>query len=228
MSTTKIDLEEKQPEPDFTLSEEIYHTFTHAIGGYLGVAAIVLMLVFGAQSQTQVAWKIVAASIYGSTIILMYTVSSAYHAITHTKAKYILNICDHAAIYFLIAGSYTPFCLVALRPNYPGLAWTVFGLIWAIGITGVVLKVFLTGKFVFLSTVAYIAMGWISIFMIRPLYEVLSFGGIVWLVLGGVLYTVGTIFFLWKIMPFHHVVWHLFVLAGTTCHFFCVLFYVMM
>ena len=212
----------------FTVAEEISHSFTHAIGGYLGAAAIGLMIVYAVQSHMEVAWKVVSASIYGATIVLLYTISSVYHAVTHPKAKRILNVCDHMAIYFLIAGSYTPFCLVTLRPDYPGVAWTVFGIVWGLAIIGVVFKIFATGKFQFFSTLAYIGMGWIAIFLIKPLYATLSFTGIVWLVLGGVLYTMGTIFYLWKIVPFNHTIWHLFVLAGTICQFFCVLFYVMM
>lgn len=212
----------------FSIAEEISNTFTHAIGGYLGAAATVLMIMFAVQSGSQVAWKVVSASIFGASIIILYTVSSVYHAITHPTAKRILNICDHMAIYILIAGSYTPFCLVLLRPNYPGIAWGVFGLVWGLTILGIVFKIFATFKFQYLSTAMYVGMGWIAIFIIKPICMSLPLAGIVWLVLGGGLYTLGTIFYLWKIMPFHHTVWHVFVLAGTICHFFAALFYVMM
>ncbi len=212
----------------FTIAEEISHTATHAIGGYFGAAAIVLMVMFAVQSGTQVAWKTVSASVYGSSIILLYTVSSVYHAITHPRAKRILNVCDHIAIYFLIAGSYTPFCLVTLRPQYPGIAWTVFGIVWGLTIFGMIFKIHATGKFPFLSTAIYIGMGWIAVFVIQPLIATIPVPGLVLLVAGGVLYTLGTIFYQWKFVPFNHTVWHLFVLAGTICQFFCILFYVMM
>lgn len=212
----------------FTIAEEISNACTHAVGAYLGAAAIALLVVFGVQSGTQVPWKVVSASIYGATIIMLYTISSVYHAVTHPQAKKVLNICDHIAIYFLIAGSYTPFCLVSLRPNYPILAWTIFGIVWGLTALGIVVKIYATGKLNYISTIAYIGMGWIAIFIIGPLRETVAFNGLVLLVVGGVLYTLGTVFYLWKIIPFNHVVWHLFVLAGTVVQFFCVLFYVMM
>lgn len=212
----------------FTLAEEISNACTHAIGGYLGAAAIALLVVFGVQSGTQIPWKVVSASVYGATIIMLYTISSVYHAVTHPQAKKVLNICDHIAIYFLIAGSYTPFCLVSLRPEYPVLAWTIFGIVWGLTALGIVFKLYATGKFQYVSTLAYIGMGWIAIFLIGPLYKTVAFNGLVLLVVGGALYTLGTVFYLWKIVPFNHVVWHLFVLAGTIVQFFCVLFYVMM
>ena len=220
--------EKLKPLHGFTIAEEISHTATHAVGGYFGAAAIALMIMFAVQSNTQIAWKAVSASIYGASIILLYTVSSVYHAITHVKVKQILNICDHIAIYFLIAGSYTPFCLVTLRPDYPGIAWTVFGIVWGLTLLGTVFKVYATGKFPILSTGIYIGMGWIAIFILGPLVKTIPVTGLVFLVVGGVLYTLGTIFYQWKFIPFNHTIWHLFVLAGTICQFFCVLFYVMM
>ncbi len=213
---------------DYTITEEISHSAIHAIGSHLGAAMLALMVVFGAQSGTQVPWKVVSGAIFGATIILLYTVSSVYHAVINPRAKHILEVCDHMAIYFLIAGSYTPFALVTLRPQHPGVAWTIFGIVWGLTLAGVVFKIFTTGKLRFVSTLAYIGMGWIVVFAIKPLTTALPTAGLVWLLLGGGLYTLGTVFYLWRIMPFHHAVWHLFVLAGTLCHFFCVQFYVMM
>jgi len=215
--------------PDnYTITEEISHSAIHAIGSHLGAAMLALMVVFGAQSGTQVPWKVVSGAVFGASIILLYTVSSVYHAVTNPRAKQILEICDHMAIYVLIAGSYTPFALVTLRPQHPGVAWTIFGVVWGLTVAGVILKVFTAGRFRFISTLAYIGMGWIVAFAIKPLMATLPAPGLVWLLLGGGLYTLGTIFYLWRIMPFHHAVWHLFVLAATVCHFICVLFYVMM
>jgi hemolysin III len=213
---------------DYTIPEEISHSAIHAIGSHLGAAMLALMVVFGVQSGTQVPWKVVSAAVFGSTIILLYTVSSVYHAMVNPRAKQILEVCDHMAIYFLIAGSYTPFALVTLRPHFPVVAWTIFGIVWGLTIAGVIFKIFTTGKLRFVSTLAYIGMGWIVLFAIKPLMVSLPAAGLMWLLLGGGLYTLGTVFYLWRIMPYHHAVWHLFVLAATICHFFGVLFYVMM
>ncbi len=211
---------------DFSVAEEIAHSSTHAIGSHLGAAMLALMVVFAAQSHDQSVWKVVSASIYGATIILLYSVSSIYHALINPSAKRILEICDHMAIYFLIAGSYTPIVLVALRPGYPVLAWTMFGIVWGMALAGVILKIFTTGRYRIISTLAYIGMGWVAVIGIVPLYRTMDPHGLMWLVLGGALYTLGTIFYIWRVMPYHHAVWHLFVLAGTLCHFFCILFYV--
>jgi len=213
---------------DYTVPEEISHSAIHAVGSHLGAAMLALLVVFGAQSGTQVPWKVVSGAVFGVSIILLYTVSSVYHAVTHQRAKQILEVCDHMAIYFLIAGSYTPFTLVTLREAHPAIAWTIFGIVWGLAVAGVIFKVFFTGKLRMVSTLAYIGMGWIVVFAIKPLMEALPVAGLVWLLIGGGLYTVGTVFYLWRIMPFHHAVWHLFVLTGTICHFICVLFYVMM
>lgn len=212
----------------YTIPEEVAHSAIHALGSHLGAAMLALMVVFGVQSGEQVAWKVVSAAIFGFSIILLYTVSSAYHAITHPRTKQILKVCDHMAIYILIAGSYTPFMLVTLRPEYPVIAWTIFGIVWGLTIMGIVFKVFFTGRLRLVSTLAYVGMGWIIVFAIKPLMATLPAAGLVWLLIGGLCYTLGAIFYLWRLMPFHHAVWHLCVLAGTLCHFFAVLFYVMM
>jgi hemolysin III len=213
---------------DYSVPEEISHSAIHAVGSHLGAAMLALMVVFGAQSGAQVPWKVVSGAVFGATVILLYTISSVYHAVTHPRAKQILEVCDHMAIYFLIAGSYTPFTLVTLRQAHPGVAWTIFGIVWGLTLMGVVFKVFFTGKLRVVSTLAYIGMGWIVLFAIKPLRETLPAAGLAWLLAGGGLYTLGTVFYLWRVMPFHHAVWHLFALAGTVCHFFAVFFHVMM
>jgi len=208
----------------YTVTEEVIHSFTHAVGSHLGAAMLTLLIVFGAQSDELRVWKIVSGSIFGATVILLYSISSLYHALTNPKAKNVLEICDHMAIYFLIAGSYTPIVLVALRPHYPKLAWSMFGVIWGMALLGVILKIFTTGRFRILSTLAYVIMGWTAVVGIGPIFKVMDTQGITWLILGGCLYTLGTIFYIWRIMPFHHAVWHLFVMGGTISHFFCILF----
>lgn len=213
---------------DYTVTEEISHSAIHAIGSHLGAAMLALMVVFGVQSGTHVPWKVVSGTIFGVSIILLYTVSSVYHALTHERAKQLMEVFDHIAIYLLIAGSYTPFTLVTLRESNPVIAWTIFGVVWSIALIGSVNKIFNTGKWRKLSTLAYILMGWIVVVAVKPLCAAMPLGGLLLLTSGGLLYTLGTVFYLWRIMPFHHAVWHLFVLGGTICHFLCVQFYVMM
>lgn len=210
-----------------TGGEEIANTITHVVGSHLGAAALSLLMWSATVSGTQVAWKITSGAIFGFSIILMYSVSSAYHAVQNEKAKRVLHVLDHTAIFFLIAGSYTPFCLVTLRPSHPVLAWSIFGIEWGATLLGILFKIKTTGKFRYISTLAYIVMGWAALTAIVPLVRQLQGLGTMWLMTGGGLYTLGCIFYLWKSMKFSHMIWHLFVLAGTVCHFFCILWYVM-
>ncbi len=212
----------------YSVAEEIAHSSTHAIGSHLGAAMLALLVVFGAQSESLRVWKVVSGAVYGSSIVLLYSVSSVYHALIDGKAKRVMEVCDHMAIYFLIAGSYTPIVLVVLRPGYPALAWTMFGIIWGMALLGIVMKIFTAGRFRVVSTLAYVIMGWTAVIGIGPLFRTMDAHGLMWLILGGVLYTLGTVFYIWRLMPFHHALWHLFVLAGTLCHFFCILFSVIM
>lgn len=210
-----------------TCGEEIANTITHVVGSHLGAAALALLMWAAVLNGTQVVWKVTSGAIFGFSIILMYSVSSAYHAVSNEKAKKILHILDHTAIFFLIAGSYTPFCLVTLRPDHPLLAWTIFGIEWGATVIGILFKVKTTGKFRYVSTLAYIVMGWTALTAIVPLVRQLQGLGTMWLLIGGGLYTLGCAFYLWKSLKFSHMIWHLFVLAGTICHFFCILWYVM-
>ena len=207
--------------------EEIANAVTHVVGSHLGAAMLALLVWQGATSGVDVAWKVTSGSIFGASMILLYAISSAYHAVSYAPAKHILQKMDHMAIYFLIAGSYTPFCLVSLRPDHPALAWTIFGVEWAATVIGVVFKVWTAGLFKSISTIAYVVMGWMAILAIVPLIHSLHGMGTMWLMVGGGLYTVGSIFYLLDTLPYAHMVWHLFVLAGTICHFFCVLWHVM-
>ena len=210
-----------------TGGEEIANTITHVVGSHLGAAALALLMWSAAMSGTQVAWKVTSGAIFGFSIILMYSVSSAYHAVVNKKAKQVLHVLDHTAIFFLIAGSYTPFCLVTLRPEHPALAWSIFGIEWGATFLGILFKIRTTGRFRYISTFAYIVMGWAALMAIVPLVRQLQGLGTMWLLTGGGLYTLGCVFYLWKSMKFSHMIWHLFVLAGTVCHFFCILWYVM-
>ena len=210
-----------------TSGEEIANTVTHAVGSHLGAAMLALVVWAGAASGDAVAWKVTSGAIFGASMILLYAISSAYHAVTNARAKAVLHVMDHSAIFFLIAGSYTPFCLVTLRPEHPALAWTIFGLEWGATAVGVVFKVWTTGRFRYISTFAYIVMGWAALLAIVPLIRSLHGLGTMWLATGGSLYTLGCVFYLWKSLPYSHMIWHMFVLAGTICHFFCIFWHVM-
>ena len=214
--------------PDYHLTEEIVCAITHAIGGYLGAAAVVLFIMFAIWSDSQVPWKIVAGSIFGASIIILYSVSTLYHAVTNHRFKDACRAYDQMAVYVLIAGSYTPFCLVTLRESNPGLAWTTFGLIWGTALVGILVEAIAQRQLKYFTTITYLAMGWFALVLIIPLSYVLEFGGLVWLVLGGVFYSLGVVFFLWRSLPYNHAIWHVFVLAGTISHVLGILLYVIM
>ncbi|MDQ0858758.1 hemolysin III family protein [Bacillus sp. V2I10] len=206
---------------EYSIKEEIANAITHGIGVLLSIPALVYLIIFA--SKYGDAWHIVSFSIFGATMILLYLFSTLLHAIPHRKAKDVFEILDHSAIYLLIAGTYTPFLLVPLRGT---LGFTLLGIVWGLAIAGIVLKIFFVKKFVILSTLAYILMGWLIIIAIKPLYEFLSPEGFALLLTGGLLYTIGAIFYVWRKIPYHHAIWHGFVLAGSAAMFFCVLFYV--
>lgn len=210
-----------------TSGEEIANTATHVVGSHLGAAMLALLVWQGARSGVDVPWKVVGGSIFGFSMILLYSISSAYHAVVYEPAKRVLHVMDHMAIYFLIAGSYTPFCLVSIRPECPALAWTVFGIEWGAALLGIVFKIRTTGRFKYISTLSYVVMGWMAILAIVPLVKSLHGLGTMWLSVGGGLYTLGCVFYLWRSLPYSHMVWHIFVLAGTICHFFCIFWHVM-
>jgi len=214
--------------PEYHLAEEIVSAITHAIGGYLGAAVIVLLVLFAIWSDSQIAWKVVSCSIFGATIIILYSASTLYHAVTNIRIKEICRDFDQMAIYLLIAGTYTPFCLVTLRQSNPWLAWTIFGCVWGMTLVGILFTSLGKRRFKYVAVAPYLVMGWFGLVLIPPLSNVLDIGGFVWLVLGGVLYSLGVVFFLWRSLPYNHAIWHLFVLAGTTAHVFGILFYVVM
>lgn len=204
-----------------TLAEEIANSVTHGIGLILGLAALAVLVAGSALHGT--VWHVVTSAIYGSTLVLLFTASTLYHSLTDPRAKAVMKILDHSAIYLLIAGTYTPFLLVTLRGAW---GWSLFGVIWGLTVIGIVFKIFFAGRFKLLSTLIYIGMGWIAVIAIHPLVHHLPRGGVFWLVAGGLFYTCGTVFYLWKNLRFHHAVWHGFVLAGGLCHFASVMFYV--
>jgi hemolysin III len=209
--------------PRYSLGEEIAHSVTHGVGIVLSIAGLAVMVAFAALRGD--VWHIVGCSVFGATLVLNYTASTVYHAIpgTFARAKRVLRVLDHSAIFLLIAGTYTPFCLVNLRGPW---GWTLFGVVWGLAVLGIVFKATLLGRWKVLSVVAYVAMGWLVLIAARPLGHSVALGGIVLLAAGGVAYTAGVAFYTAARLKYHHAIWHFFVLAGSTLHFFSVLFYV--
>jgi len=207
---------------DYTLGEEIAHAVSHGIGILLSIAGLVVMVAFASLYGN--AWHIVSCSIYGATLILLYTASTLYHGITLPRVKRIFQRIDHAAIFLLIAGTYTPFTLVTLRG---GLGWTLFGLVWGFAILGVVLETLVDKRIKWLSLSLYLGMGWTVVIAIRPMLDSVASGGLILLLAGGLCYSLGVIFYTWKRLAYHHAVWHLFVMAGSLLHFFSIFFYVL-
>lgn len=203
-----------------TIGEEIANSVTHGVGAALSVAALVVLVVFAALRGN--AWHVVSCTIFGVALILLYLASTLYHALPSGKAKQVFRILDHASIYLLIAGTYTPFTLVTLRGAW---GWSIFGVVWGLAVAGVVFQSLLIGRQPAVSTTVYILMGWVVVIALRPLVHALPLGGLLWMLAGGISYTAGVYFFASK-SRFAHMVWHLFVLAGSVCHFFAVFFYV--
>jgi hemolysin III len=206
----------------YSKKEEIVNAITHGIGVLLSIAALVFLIIVAVKEGT--ALHVTAATIFGVTMILLYTASTLVHSFPPGKAKDLFEIFDHSAIYLFIAGTYTPFMLIAING---ALGWTLLAIVWGVAIVGTVFKVFFVKKFLYLSTVLYIAMGWLIVIAWGPLTDALPTAGVQLLIAGGLAYTVGAIFYVWRGFPFHHAVWHVFVLAGTVAHFFAVLFYVL-
>lgn len=203
-------------------AEEIANSLSHGVGLVFGIVGLVLLLV-QAVSVDASAMAITSYSIYGGSMILLYLASTLYHAIPHQKAKYWLKKLDHCAIYLLIAGTYTPFLLVGL--NSP-LAKGLMAVIWGLALFGVIFKLAFAHRFEVLSLITYLTMGWLSLIVIYQLATKLSLGGVILLALGGVVYTLGVIFYASKRFRFGHAIWHGFVLGGSACHFMAIYFYV--
>ena len=204
-----------------TPQEELANTLTHGVGIVLSGAGLVAM-VLSSVAQGD-AWKITSTAIFGATLVMLYTASTLYHAVKLERTKLLLQKFDHAAIFLLIAGSYTPFVLVTLRGPW---GWSLFGVVWGLAGAGVVLKFWFAGRFRFASTGIYLGMGCIVIIAIKPLVAALPWAGFIWLVVGGACYSLGTVFYLWKKLPYHHAIWHVWVLAGSGCQWIAVYGYV--
>ena len=202
--------------------EEKTNIISHAIGLAFSVVALVLMLVRASTYGN--AWHIVSVAIFGVSLICLYAASTLYHSTTDSKLRSRLRVFDHASIYVLIAGTYTPFTLVTLNGR---VGWVVFAVSWFVAVSGIMLKLFFTGKYDLLSTLMYIFMGWMIVFAIKPLVASLSADGLWWLFSGGVAYTVGAIIYSIKHITFNHAIFHMFVLLGSFCHFVAVYSYVL-
>ena len=202
--------------------EEKLNIASHVFGFVLSVVALVLLVVHASRHGN--AWHIVSFSIFGASLVTLYGASAIYHSVKDPVLRNRLRIVDHATIYILIAGTYTPFTLVTLN-GFAG--WMIFGVSWGMAVIGIVLKLFFTGRYDLLSTLMYVFMGWIIVFALEPLIHNLSSDGLFWLVAGGIAYTLGAVLYSIQKIKFNHAIFHVFVLIGSVCHFISVYFYVL-
>jgi hemolysin III len=208
----------RRPVSRYTLGEEIANSVIHGVGIALAIAGLVVLVVLSARTGDP--WKIISAVIYGVTLVFEYTASTLYHALPQPRAKHVFKVLDHAGIYLFIAGSYTPFCLVTLRDAG---GWWLFGAVWALAFAGIATEAYWTYRPRWVSSVIYVAMGWLAIFMIRPLAANLPREAIWLMVAGGVTYTLGAVIYAVRRVPYLHAVWHLFVMAASALQFFAIL-----
>lgn len=214
-------MSQTRPQPAWSRAEEIAHSVSHGVGIVLAIAGLAVLVALAAMHGD--AWHVVTSAVFGTTLILLYTASTLYHALPPGRAKRVLRVLDHSAIYLLIAGTYTP---VALGPLRGPWGWTLFVLVWTMAVAGIVQKSLALERAPIASVVLYVAMGWCVLVAFEPLVKAVEPGGIALLVAGGVAYTVGIVFYALTRLRFHHFVWHLFVLAGSVLHWFAVYLYV--
>lgn len=206
----------------YSVGEEIAHALTHGVGAVASIVGLVVMLIWAAHYGD--AWHIVAASIYGGSLILLYLASTFYHAFPWPRIKYWFQQADHAAIYLLIAGTYTPFLLINLRGQW---GWTLLAIVWSIALLGITLELLMKTRKKWLSISLYLGLGWLALVAIQPMLEHVAVGGLLLLLGGGLAYSLGVIFYVWKSLKYHHAIWHVFVLLGSVLHFFSVFFFVL-
>ena len=202
--------------------EEKINIASHAAGLFLSIVALLFLVTYAVLDGT--VWHLVSFSIFGLSLIILYAASTFYHSAENPAFRNRLKIFDHASIYVLIAGTYTPFTLVTLKGP---IGWVIFGTAWGLALIGIILKLFFTGRYNLVSTIMYVLMGWIIVFAIKPLIHNLPVDGLRWLVAGGIAYTVGAILYSIKKIKFNHAIFHVFVLTGSFCHFMSVFFYVL-
>lgn len=198
--------------------EEILNSVTHGIGLALSAVGMVVLVALAALHGS--AWHVVSCAVYGTSLIILYSASTLYHASRGPKARKILQTLDHASIYVLIAGTYTPLVLVNMRGEW---GWTLFGLVWGFAVAGIVFKAFFAGRFTIVSTLLYLAMGWLVVIAIHPLLRTVPDLGLLFLLLGGIAYSLGCVFYLRDFKPYRHVIWHVFVLFGSLFHYFAIM-----
>lgn len=207
---------------EYSVLEEILHSSTHALGVLLSVVGLSWMLYLSIAAADP--WRIVASSVYGASLIALFLASTIYHGMYKSRHREIFKLLDHCAIYLLIAGSYTPFLLVAMRTN---TGWWLFGAIWALATAGIIKKLWFRHRFPRVALASYLAMGWLVVVAAPQMAEALGRNGMAWLVAGGLFYSIGAFFYAAKKIPFNHAVWHVFVLGGGVCHFLSVVWHVL-
>jgi hemolysin III len=213
--------------PQYTKGEEIFNAVSHIIGGFLGIAITVLCIVFSSIKHN--VYAVVSSSIYGSSMIILYTMSSIYHSLKVNTAKKVFQIIDHCSIYLLIAGTYTPFSLCTLREYNTALGWSVFGVVWGLAVLGIILNAIDLRSFRVISMILYLVMGWCIVFSIRIVFIQLGSIGFTLLLTGGISYTVGAILYgIGSKRKYFHSVFHVFVVIGSILHFFCILFFIIL
>lgn len=211
--------------PDYTRGEEIFNYVSHIVGGGFGVIALVLCLIRSALHSDP--WAVVGSAIYGTSLIALYTMSSVYHALTHPTAKKVLQVLDHCTIYFLIGGTYTPILFCSIRPVSPVWAWVIFGIVWGLAAMAATFTAIDLKKYAVLSMICYIGMGWCIVIAAPTAIKAINFSGLMWLLAGGISYTVGAVFYgFGKKCRYIHSVFHLFVVLGSILQFICVFFYI--
>ena len=206
----------------YSIREEIASSVTHGIGIFLSLVALITMVVNATRYGT--VWHIIGAAVFGCGLIMAYTSSTLYHSFQRVKVKAVFRTLDHVSIFVLIAATYTPLTLVNLRGPW---GWSIFGVVWGLALFGIVVECTSLRRFRLASVLLYVGMGWIVIVALKPMLALVQTGGLILLLVGGLAYTIGCFFYAWRRLPYNHAIWHLFVLAGSICHFFAVLYYVL-
>lgn len=207
---------------EYSFSEELVHSISHGAGVILSIAGLSWMLYVSVGTSDP--WRIIASVVYGLSLISLFLASTIYHALHASPRKHLYKLFDHCAIYLLIAGTYTPFLLVAIREDS---GWWMFGVVWALATAGILTKLWFRHRYPRLSLISYLLMGWVSVLILPQLAQAIGANGMAWLIAGGLCYTVGAAFYAAKRLSFNHAIWHFFVLAGGVCHFLAVIWYVL-
>lgn len=204
------------------LGDILANSITHGVGAFIAIAGAIYLIILSTRESLSV---ILSCVVFALTLVLVYLFSTLYHSLVRTRARRVFQVLDHSAIYLLIAGTYTPFSLVSLRGP---VGWVLLGVVWALAVGGVVFKSLAIGRFPFASTAVYLGQGWLMVFAMRPLIHAVGWTGVLWLLAGGIFYSLGIVFFALDRIPYFHAAWHVFVLAGSAAHYCAVLFYVVL